>query len=117
MNQHEIAIISGDGIGPEVTHEAMRVTDAAADIFGFGIGKTEYPFGSQHFLDTGEMFPDAAFEEVKQQGAIFLGAIGDPRLEPGKVEYGIIAKCRFDLDLYINLRPIKLLDANLCPLK
>jgi 3-isopropylmalate dehydrogenase len=117
MNSYDIAIIGGDGIGPEVTDEAMRVTDAAAEIFGFSVRKTVYPFGSQHFLDTGEMFPDAAFEEVKQQGAIFLGAIGDPRMEPGKVEYGIIAKCRFDLDLYINLRPIKLLDARLCPLK
>jgi 3-isopropylmalate dehydrogenase len=117
MNQYDIAIIGGDGIGPEVTHEAMRVADAAADIFGFGMRKTEYPYGSQHFIDTGEMLPDAAFEEIKQHAAIYLGAIGDPRLEAGKIEYGIIAKCRFDLDLYINLRPVKLLHESLCPLK
>ncbi len=117
MTQHDIAIIAGDGIGPEVTDQAMRVVDLAAEILGFSLHKTHYPFGSQHFIDTGEIFPDTAFEEVKQQSAIYLGAIGDPRMEPGKIEYGIIAKCRFDLDLFINLRPIKLLSADLCPLK
>tara|TARA_R110002126_G_scaffold75704_1_gene188816 strand:- start:2720 stop:3790 length:1071 start_codon:yes stop_codon:yes gene_type:complete len=117
MAQHDIAIIGGDGIGPEVTREAMKVADAAAEVFGFSLKKTEYPFGSQHFLDTGEIWPDAQFEETKQMKALFLGAIGDPRLEVGKIEYGIIAKARFELDLYINLRPIKLYDERLCPLK
>jgi len=116
-NTYDVAVIGGDGIGPEVTREAFRVVDAAAELFGYRVRRTSYPFGSQHFLDTGEMFPDSAFEEVKGMRALFLGAIGDPRLEPGKVEYGIIARCRFDLDLYINLRPIKLLDERLCPLK
>lgn len=117
MTQYDIAVIGGDGIGPEVTREAFKVADAAAEVFGFALAKNELPYGSQHFLDTGEIFPDAAFEEAKSMSAIYLGAIGDPRLEPGKIEYGIIAKCRFDLDLYINLRPIKLYDARLCPLK
>ena len=117
MTEYEIAIIGGDGIGPEVTREALRAVDAVADRFGFTLKKNEYPLGSQHYLDTGEIFPDALFEEVKQQSAIYLGAIGDPRLEAGLIEYGIIAKCRFDLDLYINLRPIKLFDERLCPLK
>jgi 3-isopropylmalate dehydrogenase len=117
MSQYDIAVIGGDGIGPEVTREAMKVVDAAADVFGFRVRRTEYPFGSQHFLDTGEIFPDAAFEEAKQQNAIFLGAIGDPRLPVGKIEFGIIAKMRFELDLYITLRPIKLFDERLCPLK
>ena len=98
MSQHDITIIGGDGIGPEVTREAFKVADTA-----------ELPIGSQYVLDNGEAFPDAMFEEAKQSNAIYLGAIGDPRCEPGKVEYGIIAKCRFDLDLYVNLRPVKLL--------
>jgi 3-isopropylmalate dehydrogenase len=79
MIEYDIAVLPGDGIGPEVTREAMRVVEAAAEIFGFRLRRTQHPFGSQHFLDTGELFPDAAFEEVKQS-AIFLGAIGDPRL-------------------------------------
>ncbi|MFT4543368.1 MAG: 3-isopropylmalate dehydrogenase [Planctomycetota bacterium] len=117
MSQYDIAVIGGDGIGPDVTREAMKVTDLAADIFGFSFRKTEYPYGSQHFLDTGEIFPDKSFEETKGMDAIFLGAIGDPRLPVGKIEYGIIAKMRFELDLYINLRPIKLYHESLCPLK
>jgi 3-isopropylmalate dehydrogenase len=117
MNQYDISVIGGDGIGPEVTAEAMKIVDACADVFGFGVRRTVYPFGSDHFLATGEIFPDTAFEEIKQQRAVFLGAIGDPRLPVGKIEYGIIARMRFDLDLYINLRPIKLLDERLCPLK
>ena len=117
MTSYDIAIVGGDGIGPEVTAQAMRVCDLAADIFGFELRRTDYPFGSQHYLDTGEIFPDEAFEEVKGMNAIYLGAIGDPRLPVGKIEFGIIAKMRFELDLYINLRPIKLYHESLCPLK
>jgi len=117
MAEYDIAVIGGDGIGPEVTKQAMKVVDAAAEVYGFKLKKTEYPFGSEHYLKTEEIFPDTAFEEVKGQQAIFLGAIGDPRLPVGLIEYGIIAKCRFDLDLYINLRPIQLYDERLCPLK
>lgn len=117
MATHDITIIGGDGIGPEVTREAMKVADAAAEVFGFGLKKNELPIGSDYFLEHGEAFPDAMFEEAKDSSAIYLGAIGDPRCEPGKVEYGIIAKCRFDLDLYVNLRPVKLLQESLCPLK
>ena len=117
MSEYNIAVIGGDGIGPDVAVEGNKVLDAAADVFGFKIHRTEYPFGSQHYLDTGEIFPDAAFEEAQQRQAIYLGAIGDPRVEVGLIEYGIIAKCRFELDLYINLRPIKLYNERLCPLK
>jgi 3-isopropylmalate dehydrogenase len=117
MSEYEIAVIAGDGIGPEVTREALKVLDAAADVYGFGTRRTEYPFGSDHYLETHEIFPDAAFEEVQQKQAILLGAIGDPRVPVGLIEYGIIAKMRFELDLYVNLRPIKLFDAKLCPLK
>ena len=117
MIEHNIAVIGGDGIGPEVTDEAMKVLDACAEVYGFGIRKTTYPFGSEHYFDTKEIFPDAAFEEIKGMDAIYLGAIGDPRAPVGMIEYGIIAKMRFELDLYINLRPIKLFDERLCPLK
>ena len=117
MTEYDIAVIAGDGIGPEVTHEAMKVLDAAADVFGFKTRRTTYPFGTEHYLKTKEIFPDAAFEEVKQQSAIYLGAIGDPRAPVGMIEFGIIAKLRFELDLYVNLRPVKLYDERLCPLK
>jgi len=117
MSEYDIAVIAGDGIGPEVSREAMKVLDAAGEVFGFSTRRTEYPFGTEHYLKTEEIFPDSAFDEVKQKGAIFLGAIGDPRVPVGLIEYGIIAKMRFELDLYVNLRPIKLYDAALCPLK
>lgn len=117
MTEHDIAVIAGDGIGPEVTREALKVLDATAEVFGFRTRRTEYPFGTDHYLATKEIFPDAAFSEVKQKNAIFLGAIGDPRVPVGLIEYGIIARMRFDLDLYVNLRPVKLYDEAFCPLK
>jgi len=117
MSEYDIAVVAGDGIGPEVTREAMKVLDAAGSAFGFKIRRSEYPFGTAHWLETKEIFPESAFSEVKQKRAIFLGAIGDPRAPVGLIEFGIIAKMRFELDLYVNLRPIKLYDERLCPLK
>jgi 3-isopropylmalate dehydrogenase len=117
MKQFDIAVIAGDGIGPEVTAEELKVLDAAADVYGFKLNYRQYPFGSEHYFKTGEIFPDAAFTEVEQLDAILLGAIGDPRAPVGLIEYGIIAKMRFELDLYVNLRPIKLFDERLCPIK
>jgi len=117
MSEIHIGVIGGDGIGPEVTKQAMRVLDAAAEVYGFRVKCTDYPFGSEHYFATGQIFPDQDFEEVKGMDAVFLGAIGDPRAPVGMIEYGIIAKMRFELDLYINLRPIKLYDERLCPLK
>ena len=117
MNQYDIASIAGDGIGPEVTAEAFKVMRAAAEQYGFGLDVTDYPLGTDYYLEHDEIFPDSIFEECKQQQAIFLGAIGDPRVPVGLIEFGVIAKLRFELDLYINLRPIKLYDERLCPLK
>jgi len=117
MKQFDIAVIGGDGIGPEVTAEELKVLDAAADVYGFKLDYHQLPFGSEHYFKTGEIFPDQAFEEVKGMDAILLGAIGDPRAPVGLIEYGIIAKMRFELDLYVNLRPIKVYDESLCPLK
>jgi 3-isopropylmalate dehydrogenase len=117
MSDYDIAVIAGDGIGPEVTAEAMKVLDAAADVFGFRTKRTEYPLGTEYYLKTSEIFPDSVFDEIRQKRAIFLGAIGDPRAPVGMIEFGIIAKLRFELDLYVNLRPVRLYDERLCPLK
>jgi 3-isopropylmalate dehydrogenase len=114
---HRIAVIGGDGIGPEVTDEALKVLRAAEEVYGFSTEVTEYPYGTEHYLATGEAFPESALEEMREYDAIYLGAIGDPRVETGMLERAIIAGIRFGLDLYVNLRPVKLYAEHLCPLK
>jgi len=114
---HNIAVIPGDGIGPEVVREALRVLARVATQEGFGVQTTVYPFGAEHYLKTKEILPESAFDEVSKHDAILLGAIGDPRIEVGLLEFGIIARLRFGLDLYVNLRPVKLYAEHLCPLK
>ena len=114
---YRIAVLPGDGIGPEVTREAVETLRLAAEIRGFALTLTSYPFGAEHYLKTKEMFPSAALEEMRGQDAILLGAIGDPRLPVGLLERAIISGIRFGLDLYVNLRPIKLYAADLCPVK
>jgi 3-isopropylmalate dehydrogenase len=114
---YRIAVIGGDGIGPEVVREGLRVLERVAAIEGFRAELTRYPFGAEHYLKTKEIFPESAFQEVKKHDAILLGAIGDPRIEVGLLEFGIIAKMRFELDLFVNLRPVKLYAEHLCPLK
>jgi 3-isopropylmalate dehydrogenase len=117
VSKHRIAVIPGDGIGEEVTREALRVLRAAAELNGFDYEVVTYPFGAEHFLATGETMPESVFSELREMNAIYLGAIGDPRIEVGKLEHAIIGGIRFKLDLYVNLRPVKLYDARLCPLK
>jgi 3-isopropylmalate dehydrogenase len=117
MTEYDIAVIAGDGIGPEVTREALKVLDAAASVYGFKTRRTVYPFGTDHWLKTQEIFPESAFSEVKSKQAIYLGAIGDPRAPVGLIEYGVIAKMRFELDLYVNLRPVHCYDDRMSPLK
>jgi 3-isopropylmalate dehydrogenase len=117
MGTYDIAVVAGDGIGPEVTREALKVLDAAAEAFGFQTRRIKYPFGTEHWLATKELIPDAAFEEIRGMDAVYLGAIGDPRAPIGLVEHGVIMRMRVGLDLYVNLRPIKLYDSRLCPLK
>jgi 3-isopropylmalate dehydrogenase len=114
---YDIAVIPGDGIGPEVVEQGLRVLERVAAIEGFTARPTRYPFGAEHHLRTREVFPDAAFDEVRRHHAILLGAIGDPRIEVGLLEFGIIAKLRFELDLFVNLRPVRLYAEHLCPLK
>src|SRR4030095_16247312 len=93
------------------------VVERVAAIEGFSVKLTRYPFGAEHYLRSREIFPESAFSEVRGHDAILLGAIGDPRIEVGLLEFGIIAKMRFELDLYVNLRPVKLYAEHLCPLK
>lgn len=114
---YEIAVIGGDGVGPEVTAEGLKVLKQAAQLFGFSYRTTDYPFGADHYLATKEFMPEGQLDEFRRHDAILLGAIGDPRLPPGLVERGVIAATRFGLDLYINLRPIKLYAEHLCPIK
>jgi 3-isopropylmalate dehydrogenase len=114
---YDIAVIAGDGIGPEVVREGLRVLERVAAMEGFTARLDHYPFGAEHYLRTHEVFPDSAFEEVRGHSAILLGAIGDPRVPVGHLEFGIIARMRFGLDLYVNLRPVRLYAEHLCPLK
>ena len=114
---YQIAVFAGDGIGPEVTREAFKVLEVASQLGGFQINKKSFPHGSEHYLDTGELFPDHIIEEVKTMDSVFLGAIGDPRVEVGLVERAIIAGLRLHLDLFVNLRPIRLLADKFCPLR
>ncbi len=114
---HTFAVIPGDGIGEEVVREALRVLERVASSHGFRYRLVRYPFGADHYLATGETIPDSVFDEVRGMSAILLGAIGDPRVEVGLLERAIIAGLRFRLDLFVNLRPIKLYAEHLTPLK
>ncbi len=117
MKNYKIAIIAGDGTGPEVVREGLKVMDAAAQKCGFKVEKTPFDFGGERYLRTKEVLPDSAVSDLKQFDAIFLGAIGHPDVKPGILEKGILLRLRFDLDQYINLRPVQLFDERFCPLK
>ena len=117
MKTHKIGIMGGDGTGPEVTVEAVKVMDAAAAKFGFKIEKTDYDFGGERYKKTGEILPVGAIDELKKQDAILLGAIGHPDVAPGILEKGLLLEMRFQLDQYINLRPVRLFPGVETPLK
>ncbi len=114
---YRIAVIPGDGTGPEVTAEAVKVLKAAAQKFNFRVELTEFDFGGERYKRTGELLPDSAVEELRKFHAILLGAIGHPDVKPGILEKGILLKARFELDQYINLRPVKLYPGVETPLK
>jgi 3-isopropylmalate dehydrogenase len=114
---HKIAVIPGDGTGPEVVREGLKVLDAASKKFGFKYETQTFDFGGERYLKTGETLPDSAVPDLRKFEAIFLGAIGHPDVKPGILEQGILLKLRFSLDQYINLRPVKLYNADFCPLK
>ncbi len=114
---YKIAVIPGDGTGPEVTREAVKVLEAAAHACGISYETVEFDFGGERYKRTGETLPDSAVEELRSFDAILLGAIGHPDVKPGILEKGILLKMRFELDLYINLRPVKLYPGVETPLK
>ena len=114
---YRIAVIPGDGTGPEVVREGLKVLEAAAQATGFKYETTTYDFGGERYLRTGETLPDSAIDELRQFDVIFLGAIGHPDVAPGILEKGVLLRLRFELDQYINLRPVKLYPNVDCPLK
>ena len=114
---YRIAVIPGDGTGPEVVAEGLKVLDAAARRLGFGLDRTTFDFGGDRYLRTGETLPPGAVDELRGFDAIYLGAIGHPEVKPGILEKGILLALRFALDQYVNLRPVKLYPNVDCPLK
>jgi 3-isopropylmalate dehydrogenase len=116
-NVYEIAVIPGDGTGPEVVAEALKVLKAASKKFNFSYKEEVFDYGGERYLATGKTITDKELANLKKFDAIFLGAIGHPDVRPGMLEQGILLKTRFGLDQYINLRPIKLYNAAFCPLK
>jgi 3-isopropylmalate dehydrogenase len=117
LKYYKIAVIPGDGTGPEVINEGKKVLETAGKKHNIGFEFIEFDFGGDRYLKTGETLPDSAIEELKKFKVIYLGAIGHPGVAPGILELGILLKARFVLDQYINLRPVKLYPGVDCPLK
>jgi 3-isopropylmalate dehydrogenase len=113
-----VAVIPGDGIGTEVITQAVRTIEAARELFGFELSLDWFDWGAEKYLATGETLPEGALDMLRSKyDAILAGAFGDPRVKDNKHAADILLGMRFGLDLYINLRPIKLIDSRLCPLK
>ena len=115
--KYNVPVIPGDGIGPEIVAEGCKVLEAAADKYSFSLHWKEYSLGAEHYLETGELVSEDTLKELSKYPAIFLGAIGDPRVKPGILEKGVLLTMRFYFDQYINLRPVKLLEGVWTPLK
>src|SRR5208337_3482020 len=109
--------IPGDGTGPEVVAEGLKVLESVSGKFKFKYQLEHYDLGGERYLKTKETLPDSVLDELKKMDAIYLGAIGHPDVKPGILEQGILLKIRFQLDQYINLRPVKLYDGVETPLK
>ncbi|HID20032.1 MAG TPA: isocitrate/isopropylmalate dehydrogenase family protein [Methanophagales archaeon] len=114
--KHNIAVIRGDGIGPEIISEGVKVLDAASELENFELEWVEYPHGAEHYLSTGELINEDTLKELEQYGTIYFGCIGDPRVDTGVLEQGILLNMRFYFDQYVNLRPVKLLEGVPTPL-
>ncbi len=116
--KYKIAVIPGDGIGPEVIREGVKVLSAAAEAKSdLTLEFVEFPYGAEHYLKTGELVSEDGLKKLSKMDAIYLGALGDPRVQTGALEQGILLKLRFYFEQYINLRPIKLYPGVPCPLK
>ena len=109
MTEYKIPVIAGDGVGPEIIREGKKVIDAVAPLEGFRVDWIHFPHGTEHYLKTGEIISEKSLEELGKYRALYVGAIGDPRVEPGLVD-SIIVKVRFAFDEYVNLRMVKLLE-------
>ena len=116
-NTYRIAVIPGDGTGTEVVNEGRKALQAAAEQYGFNLEMTDFDFGGDRYLRTGEVLPENAVDELRGFDAIYLGAIGHPDVKPGILEKGILLRLRFELDQYINLRPVRLYPGVETPLK
>jgi 3-isopropylmalate dehydrogenase len=112
-----IAIIPGDGIGKDVTAEAVKVMKAVADRFGRRVDLEFLPWSADHYLETGVTIPPDGYKTLRGFDAIFIGALGDPRVPDNRHARDILLGTRFELDLFVNYRPVRLLDERLCPLK
>ncbi len=117
MARKKIAVIPGDGIGPEIIQEGLKVLDAVSKLTDFSYEKIDYDFSGNRYLRTGELISDSAISELRQMDAIYLGAVGHPEVKTGILEKGVLLRLRFELDQYINLRPIKLYPGVWTPLK
>jgi 3-isopropylmalate dehydrogenase len=115
--EYNISVIPGDGTGPEVVSEGIKILETVAEKCDFSLNFIEYNLGGEHFKATGEVLPDNLLETLSKSDAIYLGAIGHPDVKPGILEQGILLKLRFSLDQYINLRPVKLYKGVDTPLK
>jgi 3-isopropylmalate dehydrogenase len=117
---HRLAVIPGDGIGPEVTAEALKVLEQVAPAAGVKFEPTRYDLGAERYLATGEVLPDTVLSEIREHDAILLGAVGgrpgDPNLPPGILERGLLLRLRFELDHYVNLRPSRIYPGATSPL-
>jgi 3-isopropylmalate dehydrogenase len=116
-HSYHIAVLPGDGTGPEVIREGIKVLKAVAKKHEITLDFTTFDLGGDRYLRTGEILPESVFDEMKASDAIYLGAIGHPDVKPGILERGLLLRLRFDLDQYINLRPVKLYPGVECPLK
>ncbi len=105
---YKIAVIGGDGTGPEVVREGLKVLNAASKKFKFKLDYVNYDLGGERYKKSGEILPDGTVDELRKMDSIFLGAIGHPDVKPGILEKGLLLRLRFELDQYINLRPVKL---------
>ncbi len=115
--KYSIAVIPGDGTGPEVINEGVKVLEAVAARFDFTINFTNYDLGGERYKATGDILPDTDIKALSEADSIYLGAIGHPDVKPGILEKGLLLKLRFDFDQYINLRPVKLYEGVETPLK
>lgn len=113
----KIAVLPGDGTGPEVVREGLKVMEAVAKKVGFKYELHNYDFGGERYLKTGEVISDSAINELRQYDAIYLGAVGHPDVKPGILEKGLLLRLRFELDQYINLRPVRAYPGVDTPLK